>query len=168
MPVSLTSFHDFRPDGILFSDAQTIYPQQESQTEYHKVYLQYSDQGERRDLVINSPSHLMSFGIQEKRDRETNDVIGYHIPVILWNRRGATEEEKQFTQTLEGIVDSCRSHIKNYYDTDPEKLNLLSWRSQENSEPYPVLYLKLITNRKTNRIMTLFINEDTKNSIPPN
>ena len=64
-------------------------------------------------------------------------------------------------------MEKCQDHIHQHYDADPSKLSLLSWRNQENGEEYPVLYVKLITNRKTNRIMTLFINEDTNEEIDP-
>lgn len=168
MPVALTSFQEFNTDQIHFSDPYTIYPHDETYSAYHKIYIQVGDHPQRlSDLILNTPPHLMSFGIQEKKDRTTSDVTGYQIPIILWNKKGATEDEKNFTDTLKSIVEKCQEHIHNHYDADPSKLSLLSWRSQENGEEYPVIYVKLITNRKTNRIMTLFINEDTNEEIDP-
>ena len=168
MPVALTAFQEFNTDQIFFSDPYTIYPHDESYSAYHKIYIQVGDHPQHlSDLILNTPHHLMSFGIQEKKDRATSEVSGYQIPIILWNKKGATEEEKQFTNTLQSIVGKCQDHINQHYDADPSKLSLLSWRSQENGEEYPVIYVKLITNRKTNRIMTLFINEDTNEEIDP-
>lgn len=165
---SLTSFHEFDTDRLYFSEPYTIYPTDESYTAYQKIYLQVGDHPDRlSDLILNTPSHLMSFGIQEKKDRRTGEVTGYQVPVILWNKKGATEEEKQFTSALQVITEKCKQHIHDNYTADANKLNILSWRSQENGEDYPVLYVKLITNRKTNRIMTLFINEDTNEEIDP-
>jgi hypothetical protein len=168
MPVALTPFQEFNTDQIYFSDPYTIYPHDESYAAYQKIYIQIGDSPHRlNDLILNTPPHLMSFGIQEKKDRQTSDVTGYQIPIILWNKKGATDDEKQFTKTLQTIVEKCQDHIHQHYDADPSKLSLLSWRNQENGEEYPVLYVKLITNRKTNRIMTLFINEDTNEEIDP-
>lgn len=165
---SLTSFHEFDTERLFFSEPYTIYPTDESYTAYQKIYLQVGDHPDRlSDLILNTPSHLMSFGIQEKKDRRTGDVTGYQVPIILWNKKGATEEEKQFTSALQVITEKCKQHIHDNYSADANKLNILSWRSQENGEDYPVLYVKLITNRKTNRIMTLFINEDTNEEIDP-
>jgi Protein of unknown function (DUF2738) len=168
MPVALTAFQEFNTDHIHFSDPYTIYPHDESYSAYHKIYIQVGDHPQRlNDLILNTPPHLMSFGIQEKKDRSTSEVSGYQIPIILWNKKGATEDEKNFTNTLQSIVGKCQDHINQHYDADPSKLSLLSWRNQENGEEYPVIYVKLITNRKTNRIMTLFINEDTNEEIDP-
>jgi hypothetical protein len=168
MPVTLTPFQEFNTDQIYFSDPYTIYPHDESYAAYHKIYIQFGDNPQRlEDLILNTPPHLMSFGIQEKKDRNTSDITGYQIPIILWNKKGASEDEKQFTKTLQSIVEKCQSHIHDNYDADPSKLSILSWRNQENGEEYPVVYVKLITNRKTNRIMTLFINEDTNEEIDP-
>ena len=165
---SLTSFHEFDADRLFFSEPYTIYPTDESYTAYQKVYLQVGDHPDRlSDLILNTPPHLMSFGVQEKKDRRTGEVTGYQVPVILWNKKGATEEEKQFTSALQVITEKCKQHIHDNYNADAKKLNILSWRSQENGEDYPVLYVKLITNRKTNRIMTLFINEETNEEIDP-
>lgn len=171
MPVALTPFQEFSTDQIHFSDPYTIYPHDESYAAYQKIYIQTAENGDQSqrlgDLILNTPPHLMSFGIQEKKDRTTSDVTGYQIPIILWNKKGATDDEKSFTKTLQAIVEKCQDHIHQHYDADPSKLSLLSWRNQENGEEYPVLYVKLITNRKTNRIMTLFINEDTNEEIDP-
>lgn len=168
MPVALTSFQEFNADQIHFSDPYTIYPHDDSYAAYQKIYIQIGNHPHRLDdLILNTPPHLMSFGIQEKKVRQTSDVTGYQIPIILWNKKGATDDEKQFTKTLQSIVERCQGHINEHYDADPSKLSLLSWRNQENGEEYPVLYVKLITNRKTNRIMTLFINEDTNEEIDP-
>jgi hypothetical protein len=168
MPVALTPFQEFSTDLVHFSDPYTIYPRDETYATYQKIYIQTGDHPQHlQDLILNTPPHLMSFGIQEKKDRNTSDVTGYQIPIILWNKKGATEDEKGFTKTLQSIVEKCQDHIHQHYDADPSKLSLLSWRNQENGEEYPVLYVKLITNRKTNRIMTLFINEDTNEEIDP-
>lgn len=168
-PIALTSFQDFDTNRIRFSEPYTIYPRDDSMTSYEKVYIQVDEERGHHgaDLILNTPPHLISFGIQEKKDRRTGDVIGYQVPLVLYNRKGATDEEKLFTTTLQNIVQKCQDHIHDYYDADPSKLNLLSWRTQENGDNYPLLYVKLITNRKTNRIMTLFINEDTNEEIDP-
>lgn len=166
--VALTSFQDLDTNNVHFSEPYTIYPQDETYSAYQKVYLQVGDNPNRlTDLILNTPSHLMSFGIQEKHNRHTGEVIGYQIPIILWNKKGASEEEKQFINTLQSLVRRCQNHIQDHYNANADKLTLLSWRNQENGDEYPVLYVKLITNRKTNRIMTLFINEDTNEEIDP-
>ena len=39
--------------------------------------------GKERPLVIETPV-LFSFGVNEKKNQETNKLVGYSIPVCLW------------------------------------------------------------------------------------
>lgn len=197
MPIELTSFKDFDTATIGFSEPYTIYPHDNGgdgnnsshYSSYQKVFIQKLDPSKTQpsDLILSSPSRLMCLGIQEKKDRETGRVIGYQIPIILWNRKGASEQEKEFTTTLQNIVECCEGYVQSQYDHENPRLNLISWRqrttpsayaenggasaealsSAKTEEEYPVLYVKLITNRQNERIMTLFINEDTNEEIDP-
>jgi len=162
MPVALTDYRQFDADRICFSDPIPIYPQQGEP--YHKVDIGVIDPEDRRqDLILNTPPRLLSFGVQERREG------GYQMPIILTNRKGATEDQKHFVELLESIVSRCRDYIKDHFPgVDFEKLRLLSWKNgQDQQKDIPMVYLKLITNRRSNRILTLFINEDHNQEMDP-
>ena len=49
-----------------------------------KIEAKFSN-GKKSQLVIETPL-LFSFGVNERHNQETNQLIGYSVPVCLWDK----------------------------------------------------------------------------------
>ena len=132
--------------------------------------------GTTGDLIL-STSELFSFGIQENTDMATGAVNGHVMPLCLWSKGGATDEEKEWTTTFDKIVDKCRDHVLGVKDeiekydldeSDLKKLNPLYWKREKGKIVEgmgPTLYAKLIESKKTSSILTAFSDSETDEDI---
>ena len=74
--------------------------------------------GKKGDLVIETP-FLFSFGVNEKKNQETNKLVGYSIPVCLWGKDGSpSSPEKQFYEFICKITEVCKEHLAEEYGAD--------------------------------------------------
>lgn len=130
--------------------------------------------GTRGDLIFSTPRFL-SFGVQTILDGQ--DVVGYQMPFVLWDRNGPTPDENIFIETLNRITDVSRNYVLENRDEldcpelkteDLDHMNLLYYKKGEDKRA-PLLYVKLNTfrNDKDVNIRTLFIDENTKQTIDP-
>jgi hypothetical protein len=126
-------------------------------------------------LIIKTPPNLLSFGIQEIKNKEYETVVGYQMPICLWGKRDVTVEERQFTTKLQEIVDYCRNFLvetKDELKLNDEMIrnfNILNWKYEngvKKEDKGPILYTKLINNRNNN-ILTYFVDEKTDNTFEP-
>ena len=106
-------------------------------------------------LVIESPL-LFSFGVNERRDKPTNKLIGYSIPVCLWSKdKKPTPEEKEFFKCLKFLEKSCYIAVENAFG--PELANSISnLLYQKDKTKSPVLYAKLMYSEKSDKILSSF------------
>ena len=136
---------------------------------YKRIRLgtQYPD-GTYGDLILKT-SMVFSYGVQENRDMKTNDINGYTLPLCMWNKDGASKEEKQFTDVNDQITEVAKDHLlKNkddleLYDlerSELKKLNPLYWKREKGKIVEgrgPTLYPKLLVKKKeNNKILTGF------------
>ena len=78
--MQLTSYDSLTPNNIIFNEAKE-YQVKDSKLNYRRIKIEtvYSN-GKKGDLVIDTP-FLFSFGVNEKKSQETNELTGYSIPV---------------------------------------------------------------------------------------
>ena len=107
----------------------------------------------------------------------SGEVNGYTMPLCLWNKDGATEEEKTFTDVFNEVVEFIKDYVienKNdieKYDLekgDLKKFNPLYWKREKGKIVEgrgPTLYSKLLVSKKEKRIMTTFYDADTQEEI---
>lgn len=131
------------------------------------------------DLILSTPVNLMCFGMQENRDMTSGAINGYSFPICLWNRNGATPEEKLFVEKFNGIVEFCKTYLVENRDTiekydleinDLKKFNPLFWKMDKGKIVEgrgPMLYAKVMVNKKNDNITTTFINDETNELINP-
>lgn len=143
-----------------------------------RIGARYSD-GSQGDLLIQTPENLLSFGLQENTDLTTGAVSGYQFPVCLWNRNGATAEEKAFTDKFNDIVDYIKTYLVEHRDeiekydlelTDLKKFNPLYWKMEKGKIVEgrgPMLYVKVMSSKKTGQILTGMIDDETNTYIDP-
>ena len=130
--------------------------------------------GTKGDLIFSTPRFL-SFGIQPIHDGQ--EVIGYQMPFVLWDRNGPTQEEKLFVDVLDSITNVSKEYVLKHREEldrpeltkdDLDHMNLLYYKKGEDKKA-PLLYVKLNTfrNEEDIHIRTLFIDENTKQTIDP-
>lgn len=135
--------------------------------------------GSSGELVIPT-GRLFSFGVSENVSPDTGKVNGWTMPLCLWNKDGATPDEKAWSDTFDKIVEKCVDHIlenKEELDkfdlerSDLKKFNPLYWRKEKkmvNGKPQmvisegtgPTLYSKLIYSKKNEKFVTKFFDID--------
>lgn len=153
----------YKPETINLSDSDNVFRKV-------KICVKNSD-GSFGDLVFSAPKNLFSFGIQELKDGNGN-VSGYIMPISLWKKKEPTDEENKFIEVLQKIIDLSKEQIEKYIDdsVDTKRFSPLSYKKTENEsdeKKSPILYTKLIFNKKDQKISTLFIDENSNLEINP-
>ena len=134
--------------------------------EYERIKIETNYPNNKKGpLVIESP-FLFSFGVNERRDKVTNSLVGYSIPVCLWSKdKKLTPEEKEFFKCLKFLEESCFDKLENVYG--PEIANSLSQLLYQKDETKsPVLYAKLMYSEKSDKILSLFKVKGNQNPDP--
>ena len=168
--MQLTSIQDFNPQSIIFNEEKE-YNVKDSKIKYKRIPIEtvYPD-GKKGPLVIETP-FLFSFGVNEKKDQNTNKLVGYSIPVCLWEKDSSSNlTEEQFYRFLCKITEICQKYLEEEYG--PELASSLSEplyykqieytdkkgkkKTKRDSSAAPVLYTKLIYSSKLKKILSIF------------
>jgi hypothetical protein len=127
------------------------------------------------ELIIPT-GRLFSFGVSENVSPDTGKVNGWTMPLCLWNKDGATADEKAWVDTFDKIVEKCVDHILDNKEelekvdlerSDLRKLNPLYWKKEKRmvdgktqmvpvEGTGPTLYSKLIYSKKNEKFVTNF------------
>lgn len=169
----LTTASGYDTSRMIFSDAQAgSIPNSVPAINYKRITISTRNEDGTVGELIFPTSQLFSFGVSENTNPETGKVNGYVMPMCLWNRDGASKEEKAWSDTFDRVVEACKEHlIKNreeieQYDlamSDLKKFNPLYWKKEKGKVVEgsgPTLYAKLIVSKKQNKIVTMFYNSD--------
>ena len=116
--MQLTSYHNLTPNNIIFNDAKE-YQVKDSKLKYKRIKIEtVYPNGKKGDLVIETP-FLFSFGVNEKLNQETGKLIGYSIPVSLWERDSEPSiEQRDFYEFICKFTDVCRKYLEEEYGAD--------------------------------------------------
>lgn len=167
----LSEFQNFDFNNVIYYKPETI-NLSDSDNVFRKVKICVKNpDGSFGDLVFSAPKNLFSFGIQELKDGNGN-VSGYIMPISLWKKKEPTDEENKFIEVLQKIIDLSKEQIEKYIDenVDTKRFSPLSYKKTENEsdeKKSPILYTKLIFNKKDQKISTLFIDENSNLEINP-
>ena len=168
--MQLTSIQDLSPQSIIFNEAKE-YNVKDSKIKYKRIPIEtvYPD-GKKGPLVIETP-FLFSFGVNEKKDQNTNKLVGYSIPVCLWEKDSIPNlKEEQFYKFLCKITETCKEYLEEEYGPDlasslsePLYYKQIEYtdkkgkkKTKRDSSAAPVLYAKLIYSSKLKKILSLF------------
>lgn len=179
MNLQLSDYKTFDVNSIVFSKPEIgSIPGSKLSFKRIRIGTNYSD-GTTGDLLLKTPENLMSFGLQENTDMTTGAVSGYQFPICLWNRNGATPEEKLFTDRISEIAEHCKNYLIAHRDeiekydlelTDLKKFNPLYWKMEKGKIVEgrgPMLYIKVMSSKKTGQILTGMIDDETNTYIDP-
>ena len=168
--MQLTSIQDLTPQSIIFNEAKE-YNVKDSKIKYKRIPIEtvYPD-GKKGPLVIETP-FLFSFGVSEKKDQNTNKLVGYSIPVCLWEKDSSPNlKEEQFYRFLCKLTEICQKYLEEEYGSDfasslsePLYYKQIEYtdkkgkkKTKKDSSAAPVLYAKLIYSDKLKKILSLF------------
>ena len=178
--MQLSSYEDITQENTIFNEAKE-YKVKDSKIKYKRIPIEvkYSN-GKKGPLVIATP-FLFSFGVNEKRNQETNKLVGYSIPVCLWARDSQpNEQEKAFFECIDNLTSLTKKYLENEYGEDLS-LSLSSplyykqeeyidkkgkKKTRNDSSAAPVLYAKLIYSDKSKKILSLFRGKGKKDLNP--
>lgn len=167
----LTKASGYDTKNMIFSDPQSgSIPN--TPINYKRILIQTRNpDGTIGELIIPT-TRLFSFGVGENTNPDTGKVNGYVMPICLWNKDGASPDEKAFTDTFDAIIEKCKEHLVankeeiEQYDlalSDLKKFNPLYWKRDKGKiveGTGPTLYAKLIVSKKHDKIVSMFYNAD--------
>ena len=175
---SLVPTASFKASNIVYSkpEVNTIPGQKLS---YQRIRLNYEDDDNLSDLIIESPANLLCWGLTEQHDMVSGQLSGYQLPICLWSKNGPTEEEKNFTDMIEAICQHTKQYLVNNcesigkYDlemADLKKFNPLYWKMEKGQrveDKGPTLYAKCMYSKKSEKFNTVFVNENLNSNVNP-
>ena len=155
----LTDITTLNFDDIIFSEViEGSIPN--SPIKYQRIQISVKNPNGSVGELILSLDKRFSFGVSVNTDLVSGKVNGFSLPLVLWDREGPTEEQKQWTDKFSAMIDN---RIKNYllnnkdeigqYDLEEahlKKLNPLYWRKEKGKiveGTGPTLYPKLLVSR---------------------
>jgi len=142
-----------------------------------------NEDGSVGDLVICTPE-VFSYGVSPEYaygDEIKKDIIGYTLPLCLWDKNGATPGEKRFTDMLDEVFEHCKHHlIAHREEIERFELELsdmkkffpsLYWKKERGKivpNKGPTLYLKMIASKKDGyQILSKFYDKDSGDEVDP-
>ena len=168
--MQLSSYDHLTTDNSIFNEAKE-YKVKDSKIKYKRIPIEVKyPNGKKGALVIETP-FLFSFGVNEKKNQETNKLVGYSIPVCLWAKDSEPNtKEKAFFDAINNITNISQQHLENEYGADlastlsspfyykQEEYTDKKGKKKTRIDPSsaPVLYARLIYSEKSKKILSLF------------
>ena len=178
--MQLSSYENITQDNIIFNEAKE-FKVKDSKIKYKRIPIEIKyPNGKKGALVVETPL-LFSFGVNEKKNQETNKLVGYSIPVCLWAKDSEPNtKEKAFFDVINNVTTLSQKHLENEYGADlastlssPFYYKQIEYtdkkgkkRTKVDESSAPVLYAKLIYSEKSKKILSLFKGKGGKNLNP--
>ena len=178
--MQLSSYDHLTQDNIIFNEAKE-YKVKDSKIKYKRIPIEVKyPNGKKGALVIETPL-LFSFGVNEKKNQETNKLVGYSIPVCLLAKDSEPRaKEKAFFDAINNVTTLSQQHQENEYGADlastmsppfyfkHEEYTDKKGKKKTRIDPSsaPVLYAKLIYSEKSKKILSLFKGKGGKDLNP--
>ena len=178
--MQLSSYDSITTENIIFNEAKE-FKVKDSKIKYKRIPIEVKyPNGKKGPLVIETPL-LFSFGVNEKKNQETNKLVGYSMPVCLWAKDSEPNtKEKAFFDVINNVTTLSQQHLENEYGADlasslsspfyykqieyTDKKGKKKTKVDESSAP--VLYAKLIYSEKSKKILSLFKGKGGKDLNP--
>ncbi len=189
----ITPIKGYDTNKIMFSEPILgSIPDSKPKIEFKRINISTkNDDGSVGELIIPT-SRLFSFGVSENTSQETGKINGYTFPLCLWNKDGHSEEEKEWTDLFDKIVDKCIDHlVENKEEIDmfdltrsdltksKGGLNPLYWKKEKRINDKgkteminvpnsgPTIYTKLIFSKKNDKFLSQFfdVNDEQINAL---
>ena len=178
--MQLSSYDSLSQENVIFNEAKE-HKVKDSKIKYKRISIKIKyPNGKKGPLVVESP-FLFSFGVSEKKNQDTNKLVGYSIPVCLWAKGSEpNNKERAFFDAINNVKNLTQKHLENEYGSDlASTLSSPFYYKQEDYidkkgkkktriDPLssPVLYAKLIYSEKSKKILSLFKGKGKKDLNP--
>ena len=178
--MQLSTYENITQENIIFNEAKE-YKVKDSKIKYKRIPIEVKYPNNKKGpLVIETPV-LFSFGVNEKKNQETNKLVGYSIPVCLWAKDSEpSSKEKAFFDVINNVTTLSQQHLENEYGPDlasslssPFYYKQIEYtdkkgkkRTKVDESSAPVLYAKLIYSEKSKKILSLFKTKGKKDLNP--
>ena len=178
--MQLSSYDHLTQENIIFNQTKE-YKVKDSNIKYKRIPIEVKyPNGKKGALVVETPL-LFSFGVNEKKNQETNKLVGYSMPVCLWARDSEpNNKEKAFFDVINNVTTLSQQHLENEYGPDlastlssPFYYKQIEYtdkkgkkRTKVDESSAPVLYAKLIYSEKSKKILSLFKGKGGKDLNP--
>ena len=166
--MQLSSYENITKENIIFNEAKE-YKVKDSKIKYKRIPIQVKYPNSKKGPLVVETPFLFSFGVNEKKDQETNKLVGYTIPVCLWAKDSEpNEKERVFFETICNLKSITQEYLENEYGSDLSLTSPLYYKQEEyidkkgrkktryDPSSAPVLYTKLIYSEKSKKILSLF------------
>ena len=109
--MQLSSIENITEDNIVFHNAKK-HKVPNSKIKYERIKIEKKLPNRKfSPLVVETP-FLFSFGISERKDKETGKISGYSIPVCLWKKDAEpNKKELNFFSIVNKVRDICCDHL---------------------------------------------------------
>ena len=178
--MQLSSYDHLTAENIIFKEAKE-YKVKDSKIKYKRIPIEVKyPNGKKGALIIETPL-LFSFGVNEKKNQETNKLVGYSMPICLRAKDSEPNpKEKAFFEAINNISTICQQHLESEYGADlasslssPFYYKQVEYTDRKgkkktkiDSSAAPVLYAKLIYSEKSKNILSLFKTKGKKELNP--
>ena len=133
--------------------------------------------GSLGELILET-ERLFCFGLSPSVNMTTGKTDGYTLALCMWSMDAPTKKEKEFTDTFNKICEHASEYILNHRDdvckyelekADLKKFNPLYLKKDKGKiveGASPMLYAKVLQNKKTDSITSLFYDENGRDIDP--
>lgn len=179
--IQLTSAKGYNVNNIIFSKPQAG-GLKDTSVKFRRIYLstKYPD-GTEGDLIISTP-RIFSFGVVENVSPEDkNKINGFVFPLVLFNKDGASDDEKIFLDTFNKIINHAKKYLLDHKkelklpsldESDLKKFNPIFYKKDKETgdiadDALPTLYLRLALSKKdgVDKILSSFYDKRTGDDI---
>lgn len=133
--------------------------------------------GSSGELIIET-ERLFSFGVAPNTNMQTGKTDGYTVSLCMWDMDAPTQKQKNWTDMFSKICDAASEYVLEHRDdigkyelekADLKKFNPLFFKRDKGKiveGTGPMLYVKLLQNKKTDTITSIFYNEQGRDIEP--
>ena len=178
--MQLSAYENVTPENVKFTDPKE-FKVKDSNIKYKRIPIEISyGNNKKGPLVIETPT-LFSFGVSEKKNKETKKLVGYSVPVCLWGKDSQpSEKEQAFFDVLNNITSITTNFLETEYGPDVASSLVSPFyykqvevvdkkgkkRTKKDTSAAPVLYAKVIYSEKSKKILSLFKTKGGKDVNP--
>ena len=179
--MQLSSYENLTSDNVIFKKAKE-YKVKDSKIKYERIPIEVKYPNGKKGVLVIETLFLFSFGVSEKKNQDTNKLVGYSMPVCLWAKDSEpSTKEKEFFDVINNLINLSQQHLENEYDADqastlssPFYYKKIEYTDKKNGKKRtkvdestaPVLYAKLIYSEKSKKILSLFKTKGKKDLNP--